>query len=323
MLVPVSSPSRRPPCFILAIVVIFAVLSFHTLYYGLYDPSLLLSPTKPSDHTPAWLILTISKAAHLQRRHIIRKTWQRLYRGSGLFDTRFVIADPGPLWRPLIEQENATYGDLIMLAHEHETHKWANTVKTLEAFKHIASQGRPYTFVSKMDEDSWIDAKTFHRLWLEPRTKNGTVGGTYIGRRLQHDYPFKYASGQFYTLSWDMINRLVDLWELNRIDDEHEDVLPGRLLYEGKVMYNLTVLPLRVAFDYYDDQTRGDGTAWAPDGQDVDNNLYHGIATGSLNPHQLKDDEVYLRVAACYDENGVMTSETVNWEKYMEVNDGW
>jgi hypothetical protein len=325
MLVSPSSSSRRPPFFILAIAVISAVLAFHTLYYGFYDTSSILSYTGSTLGRVPWLILTMSDAKHIQRRHIIRKTWQSLYResGAGFFDTRFVIADPGPFWHDLIEQENATYGDLIMLHHEHESWEWAHTVKPMEALTHVVAQGKPYIFVSKMDEDSWLDAKTFYKVWLKPRIRSDEADGLYIGRKLQHDYPFKYASGQFYTLSWDVVTHLVDFWADNPINDEHEDVLIARLLYEAGVQYNLTVLPLRASFVYEEGQGRGDGTAFAHPLQFVDDNLYHGISAGSVNPGQLQDDETYLQVTACYDEDGVMATEKISWDKYMEVDAGW
>jgi hypothetical protein len=62
-----------------------------------------------------------------------------------------------------------------------------------------------------------------------------------------------------------------------------------------------------VAFDYSDEKGRvvhGDKTAWAVDDADLDA-WVHPVGLGAINPHEMKADEDYLRVAACYDENGL------------------
>lgn len=332
---PISGPSRRsrPPFLIVVLALAFSVLSFHALYYGVSDTSSSLlsytssaNPFRSSAARDSWLILTMVRANHYQRRHIMRNTWQKLYGGRGLFDAKFVIADPGSYWRALIEQENATYGDIIMLEHEHETKKWAGTVKTMEAFRHVVeNSAKPYTFVSKLDEDSFLDARTFHDVWLAPRVVNGTVPGTYIGRKRQYAYPFKFADGQFYTLSWDLVTRILELWDANPIDDEHEDVLNARLLYEAEIRYNITTLPPRAAFDYDREGEAGDGTAWANPLHFVDTDSgSHAIAAGSVIPAGLDDDGLYLAVAGCYDEDGISsTHNEVDWRRYMTQEEGW
>ena len=137
-------------------------------------------------------------------------------------------------------------------------------------------------------------------------------------------YPFKYASAHFYTLSWDMVVALTNLWWGNPIDDEHEDIMMGRLLYEGDIKYNLTILPYRASFEYDLDGETGDGSAWANPLHFVDDTSSHAISAGSVNVANLKDDDLYLRVAACFDENGVaLEDNSVNWPKYMSTEEGW
>jgi beta-1,3-galactosyltransferase 1 len=235
-----------------------------------------------------------------------------------------VIADPGPLWRPLIEQENATYGDILMTDHEFESSRYSTTTKTIEAFQKIMMNRKKYTFVSRLDEDSFLDAKTFHSVWLAPLIASHTTQDVYIGRKEQHMYPFKFASAQFYTLSWDMVVALTNLWFLNHMEDEREDVMMGRLLYEGDIRYNLTVLPYRASFEYDLEGESGDGSAWANPLHFVDDASSHAISAGSVNVAHLKDDDLYLRVAACFDENGVaLEDNSVNWGRYMSTEEGW
>ncbi|KIW01494.1 uncharacterized protein PV09_06974 [Verruconis gallopava] len=312
---------RRPASSVAAVA--FIVLVF--LIYLSASPSTISSASSwhenlrgalsASAASPPWLIATISTASHMQRRQIIRSSWQTLFRNDKVFETRFVLAKPDPLWLPFIEKENATFGDLIILDHEHEDHLWANRVKTMEFFKYLGAKydHANWTFVSKMDEDSWIDAKHFWKDWLEPRIENNNVTGTYIGRPIKNWAKWDYMSGQFYTLSRDMVKLLAKLHEENYIADEHEDVLVARLMAEAGIEYTLTEMSTQVAFDYYDDKARGDGTAWAPEDQDL-NVLGHAMAPGALNPHMLKEDETYLRVAACYDKNGLKLRDY--WSNY-------
>jgi hypothetical protein len=37
------------------------------------------------------------------------------------------------------------------------------------------AHGKRCTFVSRIYEDSWLDARTFHKEWLEPRVRNHTT----------------------------------------------------------------------------------------------------------------------------------------------------
>ena len=176
-----------------------------------------------------------------------------------------------------------------MLSHLEETGHLANTIKSVECLKHLVHSGERWQFVSKMDDDSFVAIPTFYRQYLEPllREAPATTGPdhTVIGRRLQGERPYPYPGGQFYTLSWDMVNEIVKQYEAYPVDDEDEDVLIGRLLNEAGVTFDVTELENPVAFDY--DAENDDMWAWS-----------HNIKEESINPHRLKTDTVYLDVAA-------------------------
>ena len=89
-----------------------------------------------------------------------------------------------------------------------------------------------------------------------------------------------------------MTTRLVHLYTLNPIADEHEDVLIGRLLNESGESWELVELDNRKAFDY--DEKNTDVWAWS-----------HAVLEGAINPHKMKDDQTYLKVAAMYDSHGL------------------
>lgn len=233
-----------------------------------------------------WLIATMSAAKSQRRRNIIRATMGRAYSNPS-FTLRFVISNPGDTWLPVIQHENKTFGDIIMLSHLEETHHLANTIKSVECLKHIVHSGQTWRFVSKMDDDSFVALPTFYRQYLQHLFLEGstTPGNTVIGRRLQGERPYPYPGGQFYTLSWEAINAIVKQYETYPVEDEDEDVLIGRLLHEAGETFEVTELENPIAFDY--DAENDDKWAWS-----------HSITEESINPHRLKDDLLYLEVAA-------------------------
>jgi hypothetical protein len=260
---------------------------------------------------PIWLIATNSPVHSPWRRQIIRESWQTLFRNDSLFATRFFIACPTAAWESHIAQENATHGDIIVLKHLQENWTIANTIKPIELLKHLTSltKDHQWKFFSKVDDDSFIDPNAFYHKYLVPLLNSDSAIPTIIGRKLEIG-GFKLPGGQFYTMTWSLVEKLSALHRQNPITDEYEDVLVGRLLFEANVDWNLIQLPNPVAFDYDDSQgqvIRGKKTAWANDTADLDV-WVHAVGPGAINPHKMKTDEEYLRVAACYDRNGLKSS---------------
>ncbi|QDS72013.1 hypothetical protein FKW77_001924 [Venturia effusa] len=274
--------------------------------------------------SPSWLIATMSAAQSVQRRAIIRSTWQALYKNETIFRTRFVLSNPGELWAPVIAVENATHGDIILLPHLKEDAHTANTVKSIEFLKYLTSNSTSYDFVTKLDDDSYLDAHNFWKNYLEPRiafdankspAESSALKRTIIARTLRRS-TWTYPGGQFYTMTWDMVSLLAQLHDEHPINDEHEDVLIGRLLHEAGLKWQHADLPNEVAFDYEEKDLRGDGTAFAKADADL-KGWRHAIGRGSVNPHKMKEDEEYLRVAACFDEEGVIMNSTTS--KYLST----
>jgi hypothetical protein len=239
-----------------------------------------------------WLIATMSPAHGQQRRNIIRATWQTLFPQHGV-TTRFVISDPGELWMPLIQHENATYGDIIMLPGLEESHHVANTIKSIEFLKYLVDSGSLWKFVSKVDDDSFVNMGTFYRTYMIPRLGNDSFNNQVaIARGYTHPFPvYDYPQGGFYTFSWGLVRTLTRLYEENPIKDEHEDVLNGRLLYEAGEDFEFEILDHRLAFDY--DESNEDVWAWA-----------HRVTKEAIYVHNLKEDETYLKVASMFDSKG-------------------
>jgi beta-1,3-galactosyltransferase 1 len=253
----------------------------------------------------------------LSRRQIIRSTWQKLYENSSTTDFRFVISNPDPTWEDVLAQENATYGDLIALRHLQEISEVANSIKTVEFFKYLTLSGqeRRWTFVTKLDDNSYLDSRQFYLEWLEPIINNSTnelvqgipeVKGIVIGKGLTtHGKNFIYPSGQFYTMSWDMARIMAEQQRIHNVTT-FVDVLVGELLQRGQTEYKFVELPYAEAFEIAWDGTEkidGKATAWAEDGTEL-NAWFHPVGPSSINPHRMKEDDQYLMVTACYDLNG-------------------
>lgn len=251
---------------------------------------------------PTWLLATISAYFSQRRRNIIRATWQTLY-ANPTVDTRFVIARPSPLWQPLIKHENDTYGDLIVLEELEESAEVANTIKSIEFLKHLVAGSQasgaeiPWKFVSKIDDDSFLSADRFYQDFLLPRMAHHTdpPNGTLVARRLtRSDRNFSTPGGQFYTLSWDLVRLVAETHTKTPINDLAEDVLIGRLLYDAGAQFNFVELDDRQAFDVTDDLNRLSKAL-----EDLG-----PMDSAAINPHKMKDDETYLRVAQLFGKTG-------------------
>jgi hypothetical protein len=106
------------------------------------------------------------------------------------------------------------------------------------------------------------------------------------------NYPYKYPGGQMYTLPYPLALHLADLYDANPIKDDDEDVLVGRLFYEMNETVDFINMPNREAFDVSEDV--GDVSAWS-----------HQVLEGAINPHKMKTDEHYLKVAALFNKDGL------------------
>ncbi len=224
-----------------------------------------------------------------------------------------MIAKPSPLWQPLISHENDTYGDLIVLEELEESAEIANTIKSLEFLKHLLAESKipgastTWKFISKIDDDSFLSAERFYQEFLLPRMHHyqqqqqqqkrvdNDDDGTLIARRLtRSDRNFTTPGGQFYTLSWDLARLVAETHTRNPITDLPEDVLIGRLLYEADARFDFVELDDTQAFDVSDDLKRLSKEKEDLGPMDAD----------AINPHKMKDDETYLRVADLFGKDG-------------------
>lgn len=305
--------TRPRPGIIVTIVALCSTLVLLHSLAGIGVPRGISHSFSQQANHPRWLIATMSPAHSIQRRQIIRQTWQRLFADPSLWAGKFVISrSANPTWQAIIDAENDTYGDIIQLTHLEENSRIATTVKPIEFFKYLTTMASnpgnlpntlmgKWKYVSKMDDDSFLDARTFYRNYL---LKLQDQNRTLIARTIPKDN-YTIPAGQFYTMTYDMVPLLVNLYEHNSITNEEEDVLVGRLLHEGNEGWLHIDLPNPVAFDYAETQLREAGKGFATKDADL-SEASHAVGPGAINPHKMKDDETYVKVAACFDENGVL-----------------
>ena len=153
------------------------------------------------------------------RRATIRSTWATSTLTSNPFyEYRFVIGGYKHMsWAPLIDAEISTYGDILVLEDfipdDKET---ANHIKFIALCDHLARQekttGRRYDFVSKVDDDNWLNIPPFYNTFIAPRLPGGQKykpdALTVIGRPMNWGRIFTYTSGRMYTVSWRVLELL-------------------------------------------------------------------------------------------------------------------
>jgi hypothetical protein len=257
-----------------------------------------------------WMIGTIIAYYDQDRRDIIRNSWQRLYgRYNATF--RFVIGRPSEEYMPIIRLENSTYGDIICICHLEENFHNAATMRPVEFFRHLKEHSQPYTYVSRIDGDAFLNVAAFWDKYLKPNLADPRriiiARDTY-----PMNFPFPVPGGQFYTLSWDLLNINIRLYDKNPIDYENDDMIFGQLMYEAQEEYKLIDLFCYVAFDYN------------PNVTDV-NRWEHMVTESSINPHKMKTRESYLEVASMFDEKGVNIAalNEVNARYNHNNSQGW
>ncbi|KAK0392503.1 hypothetical protein NLU13_1998 [Sarocladium strictum] len=265
-------------------------------------------------HAP-WLAAVISPAHDIDRRMLIRSTWMRLY-SDVPFEPKFVVSNPGPKWVETVRFENRTYGDMIVLDHIPENRVTANSIKTLEFYKWLVKHSRRYEYVSKIDTDLWLNARGFWDRYLEPRLTNTTsssstpswkatvertaIGQLYYSRPNHRAFPH----GSMYTHTWDLIELLAKLQGKDPVV-LGEDQAVTKLLRNAGEQANLVNMNATEKFDYDDDDAQSASSPFARAATHPTAMLHALYGSDVLAVHQLKDRELFMKVATAFDSKGI------------------
>ncbi|AEO70956.1 32735328-df86-41ad-9e67-04135fb3ccb0 [Thermothielavioides terrestris] len=280
-----------------------------------FPPSPMTTPPPDDGRQRPWLGSVICSAFDIERRMLIRYTWMKLFKDVPM-DQRFVISNPGPEWMPVIQQENRTFGDLIVLDHLSEDDFTANTIKTVEYYRWLAEKSpRKYQFVSKMDTDLFLNARAMYDRKLRPRMapRNSstdelvaTVNHTLVGQFYYDSYhKTSFPHGAIYTVTWDIVELLPKLQ-----DEFHvvagEDLTMAWLLMKARQKVTFVHMNESEKFEFDPKDMRpGERTPWARKDTDLTSSWHALYGEDVIAVHQLKKDEDWLMVAGVFDENGI------------------
>ncbi|KAL6715388.1 hypothetical protein ACLMJK_006349 [Lecanora helva] len=280
------------------------------------SPSSTAHPQKPKPegeqkHAP-WLLYTSSSSHDFQRRFLIRWSWVNTFANSSIYDHIFAVSTTDPLLISLIKKENETYGDILLLDHLEDTHFIANGIKPFEVLKKLTAggwKGRTYDFVSKLDQDSWVDPV---RVWEKYLKRRRMV----TGRRLMLSMPHEdfcgcpSPQGGFYTLGWPLaktIVRLFDNVDIPKEEIDQEDCQVGRWPTDAGEDFDFVPMDEEESFDIEGEEGEYVARDW------VGETKIRG-PVGALKKavflHQLKEDEKWLTIQTMFDQTGWLGNRT-------------
>jgi len=152
-----------------------------------------------------------------------------------------------------------------------------------------------HTFVSKLDDDAFLNVPEFWHRYLAPRLQ--TPGGSYfIARNATQStqtVPYLVPDGGFYTLTWDLVQLLAEEYPRHpRLEDMEPGRHAGFLLSQAGAEFEFVELENEIAFDY--DAREINPGAWS-----------HRVTEGAMNPQKMETDVEYLEVASYFDEEGL------------------
>lgn len=263
-----------------------------------YRPSAHWLSNSP-ESAPSWFLGIFVAPGAISRRQIIRFTWASRYAHPS-HEYRFMIGDySNSPWAPLIDAENATYGDIwAMEDFKDENYATANKVKNMEFFTYMAkqrksSQIRRYDFVSKVDDDNWFNLPVYRDSFMSSRLPGGEKyqpdAFTMIARPFAWSMSYVCPAGRLYTVSWPLVEYYAKKYaahserKLNK--PPTEDQLMGLYLYEDKIDLEFVVLEYEQAYDV--------GVEFV-----VTNK------TDTMIAHSIKSDEQMLEIGSLFDDNG-------------------
>ena len=94
----------------------------------------------------------------------------------------------------------------------------------MEYFKYVKNNYKPFTFVTRIDDDAFLNIPPFWDEYLQPNLADPRriiiARDTYP---MKLDYPF--PGGQFYTMSWDLMCLLIKLHSKTPISNVNDDVI--------------------------------------------------------------------------------------------------
>ncbi|KAL9102663.1 MAG: hypothetical protein Q9163_002217 [Psora crenata] len=258
---------------------------------SLSSPTLTAASTPPSD--PKWLLAIFLGPSKAARRAILRSTWATRFPNPA-YEYRFILGNySNSAEAPSIDAENATFGDIWVIEDfMNENPETANSIKNMELFKYMVKyEGirlRRYDFVSKVDDDNWLNIPPYFDAFIAPRLPGGVKYNpshnlTMIGRPMNWGQDYVYASGRMYTISWPLLEFFAKKYTMNPLTGKTEDEVAGLYLYEDQVVHEYVPVELEQAWDI---------------------GIEYLVNNETILIHCIKDDETLLEVSTMFDDHG-------------------
>ena len=204
-------------------------------------------------------------------------------------------------WAPIIDAENATYGDIwVMEDYKNENYETANKVKNMEFFSHMAKQQRlgqirRYDFVSKVDDDNWVNLPIYWENFMASRLPGGEKyrpdAMTMIARPFAWGMSYVCPAGRMYTISWPLVEyyakKYSDHSERKHNERITEDQLMGWYLEQDKFDdLEFVVMEYEQAYDV--------GVEF----------VITNSTSDTMMAHSIKSDQQMLEIGGLFDDNG-------------------
>ena len=208
----------------------------------------------------------------------------------------------------MIKKENDTFGDILLLDDMKDTAWTANHIKPFEFFKKVTDngwKGRTYDFVSKVDQDSFVDPVRTWNKYLKGRMRVSGIEKDRLMLSMPHEAFCECPSpqGGFYTLSWDLAKLIAGLYDgMEKPEDiGQEDCMVGRFPTDAGEQYEFMSMDGEESFDVIGEKGSAIARDWSKD----------QVERGHLEElenvvflHQMKEEWKWLAVKDLFDEDG-------------------
>ena len=204
------------------------------------------------------------------------------------------------------------FGDILLL--DMEDNEWnANHLKPFEVLKNVTGGGwknRTYDFVSKVDQDSYVDPV---RVWEKYLS---SVPPDRLMLSMPHEEFCAYPApqGGFYTLSWDLAEMIAGLYA-NMTDRSHisqEDCQVGRFPHDAKEDFTFMSMQTSESFDVISDNEKEQENFYAREwvGNLKSKGSIKDLKADVVFLHQMKEDWKWMSVMNLFDKDGWRKSKS-------------
>ncbi|RYE13463.1 MAG: hypothetical protein EOP45_21150, partial [Sphingobacteriaceae bacterium] len=233
-----------------------------------------------------------------QRRSLIRTHQIDKYKEYNI-TWRFFIGRVSGDIKESVKTENDTYGDIVVLDHVPDLVDESRTIKLFEFFRYVEAYYPVYKYVAKMDTDCFLNIPVLLKDFFTKEAQDLELGimalfVTGLGR-------LEWAQGGFEAYSYKLMILINRIYERIHRTVYEEDFQIGWYLNDAEVNFTKVSLTPSRAYDFM----YGNREIFKYNDRDIHND--------TVRIHELKKEEDYIMVSACFNEYGV------NYEQVLRM----